>query len=141
MARANVEEGKLRGCPTCGTKVSKAKMGLRDFAWVNEALPGRVGGMDIDFCISQVRDKGKKHTRVLMLELKPAGAPISTGARLTFREFARQGYDCWAVWDEGDGTVVLGKFDRAGRVRVREEPMTQDELATRIAKWWNDGYR
>lgn len=132
MARAQVTQGKLRGCPTCGTKVSEAELNLRDFSWVNEALPGKVGGMDIDFCISSART-GK----TLMLEMKPPGAYISMGARLTFKEFVKKGCDVWVVWGPGeDGNVEVAHVMANGQLTSTYE-CSQDVLAHTIAVWWD----
>ena len=133
MARAAEKGGLLKTCPTCGTSVGKVNMGLRDFRWVNEALPGRVGGMDLDFCVTQ-----NITGRVIFLELKPGGAPVSRGARLTFALFAGRGDTCWVVWDLGDGMVERGVFDKAGRVQ-RRTTMTQEELAEDLGGWWDSG--
>jgi hypothetical protein len=133
MARAAVREGVLRGCPTCGTKVADVDIGLRDFRWVNEYLPGKVGGMDIDFMLTQ-----SKTDRVLLLEMKPAGARISVGARLTFQTLIHLGADVMVVWDQGDGNVDwcwLGAQAELGAIAV----CTQDELAARIKTWWEAG--
>lgn len=133
MSRSQERDGLLRGCPTCGTKVDDAHLGLRDFRWVNEYLPGRLGMMDIDGCLTQA-----KTGRVLMMELKPKGAFISTGARLTFQLFVQRGFDVWIVWDQGDGMVERAKVDKAGTLR-RTERMSRNRLARMVQDWWNQG--
>lgn len=134
MARAQVKEGVLRGCPVCGTKVSDVDLGLRDFRWLNEALPGKLGGMDVDFVLSQ-----SKTGRVLHIEMKPPGARISFGARLTYAVYVKDGYDCWAAWGpDSEGNVQRGVFDKAGRVQ-RVVTMTQDEFSEDVALWWECG--
>ena len=134
MARKQVKDGVLRGCPTCGTPVEDADLKMRDFRWVNEALPGKVGGMDIDFVVSQLKTK-----RVLHLELKPPGAPVSMGARMTFAVYVQLGLDAWAVWGpHDDGTVTRMRFNATGQL-FDKQTMTQDELAESIASWWAAG--
>jgi hypothetical protein len=108
-------------------------MGLRDFRWVNDALPGKLGLMDIDGTLTQAQTG-----RVLMLELKPAGAYISKGARLTYKLFVRAGFDVWVVWDHEDGTVERGHFDRAGNIRGVAR-VTQEALAAEVVAWWEEG--
>lgn len=135
MARATLARGQLVACPTCGTDVVSADIGLRDFAWVNQALPGRVGGMDLDFLITQAGTD-----RALVLEMKPMGATLSLGARLTFALLRRKGMAVWMVWDQFNGNVQLAQLDKEATVGDLEE-MTQAELADRIAEWWNRGVR
>jgi len=133
MSRKNEPDGELRGCPTCGTRVAEADLGLRDYRWVNEVLPEHIGLMDIDGCLSQYNTG-----RVLMLELKPRGARVSTGARLTFALFVLAGMDVWVVWDIGKNRVKVGVCNEEGRVvNIRE--MTRDRCAKKVLKWWNDG--
>lgn len=135
--RASEKEGKLRGCPTCGTKVTDAHIGMRDFGWVNEVLPGRLGLMDIDGTLTQASTG-----RVLMLELKPKGAPISMGARLTFALFVKAGFDVWYVWDQADPTryqrvkVAVANIDGSPGT-IRE--LTKSRLANLVKGWWEDG--
>lgn len=133
MARADVKDGVLRGCPVCGTPVEEAALGLRDFRWVNEVLPNHIGGMDVDFVLSQARSQ-----RALHLELKPRGAPLSRGARLTLALYVQLGLDAWVVWDLGDGQVRRGLVDPRGQVR-NIRTMTVTELAEDVAAWWDAG--
>lgn len=134
MARADVENGKLRGCPVCGTKVEKAQLALRDFSWVNESLPGKLGGMDVDFVLSQF-----KTGRVLHIEMKPTGVPISLGAKMTYAVYRRHGLDAWAVWGPDEyGRVERGYFDTAGKVRSIEQ-MPVSLFAEEVALWWAAG--
>lgn len=133
MARADEPQGLLRGCPTCGTPVSEAKLGLRDYRWVNDALPGKVGGMDIDFTINQARTG-----RALMLEFKPEGAYLSTGHRLTFALFVKKGIDVWVIWEQKDGSVKVGPVNKSGHTPVIEH-MPIGKLRTLIREWWNEG--
>lgn len=132
MSRATQKDGLLRGCPTCGTRVSEADLGLRDYRWVNEALPGKVGGMDLDFCISQARTG-----RALFLEFKPAGGLVSTGARLTFKLLREKGFEVWVVWDRGDivdvSPVLLN--GELGKKRI----LDRAALAEDIRAWWDAG--
>jgi hypothetical protein len=133
MARATEHRGKLIGCPTCGTKVKDIDIGLRDFRWVNEALPGKVGLMDIDGCITQAATG-----RALMMELKPKDDVVSTGARLTYALFRNLGIEVWLAWDEGDGWVkvcemmVDGSWGRARKMR-------RTTLARHVREWWDEG--
>lgn len=133
MARAQVKDGALRGCPTCGTKVAQADLRLRDFSWVNEALPGKVGGMDIDFTLSSARTG-----RTLMLEMKPPGAYVSVGAKLTFKEFVRKGCDVWVVWGpDADDHVEVAHVTKSGNLTSRYR-VPLSVLATTVALWWED---
>lgn len=133
MARQQVEGGALRECPTCATPVSEAvNLGLRDFSWVNSHLPGKLGFMDVDGMLHQAQTG-----RILVLELKPRGARISRGARLTFDHLVSIGFDVWYVWDLGAGLVDVSPATPGGW--VTPERLTRDELADDIAGWWEEG--
>ena len=121
----------LRGCPVCGTKVKDINIGLRDFRWVADALPGRVAPMDLD-CVLERRG------HVLIIELKPGGAPLPLGQRLTLKNFARMpDIDVWVVWEQADGKVEAGVLDRNGNV-VFVESMTVRALNLRVTKWFEE---
>jgi len=133
MARAAVKEGLLRGCPTCGTRVADADLGLRDFAWVNEALGNKLGLMDLDGVLTQASTG-----RMLVLEMKPRGAYITTGARLTFALLVKAGYQCWVLWDQGNGRVKFSELNEAGRpVKIRE--LLVERVARLVSQWWDEG--
>lgn len=131
--RATEKHGILRGCPTCGTKVSQTALGLRDFQWVNEVLPGKLGLMDLDGCLSQAATG-----RALFLELKPKGERISIGARLTFALLVRSGFDVWVIWDMGSGRVKVAECNDSGRTPVVRE-MTKQRAANLVKAWWEAG--
>jgi len=133
MSRTTVKDGVLRGCPVCGTPVAEAALGLRDYRWVNEALGNKLGLMDIDGVLSQAGTG-----RVLMLELKPRGARISTGARLTFALFVKAGFDCWVLWDQENGRVKLAELNDKGRP-INFKDMTIKRAATLVKRWWDEG--
>lgn len=133
MARAQVEEGKLRGCPVCGTKVADVDLKLRDFGWVNEALPGKVGLMDLDGVLSCAAT-GK----TLILEMKPPGAYVSVGAKLTFRELVRKGCDVWVIWGpDSEVHVELAHVTRSGNLTSRVRLPLAD-AAQLVALWWSE---
>lgn len=133
MARADVKEGILRGCPVCGTKVKDADLGLREYGWLNEALPGKVGLMDADAMLTQASTG-----RALFLEFKPRSERISTGARLTFALFVKAGFDVWVIWDVGKDRVKVGECNERGRTPVVRE-MTKKRAARLVALWWEEG--
>jgi hypothetical protein len=108
--------------------VSKVKMGLRDYRWVSNALPGRVAPMDLD-CVLE------RGGSFLCMEFKPGGAPLPLGQRLTLKALVRQGWDVWVAWEQDDGSVHVGAMDRRGEVPFVEE-LTQDELTERVTDWW-----
>jgi hypothetical protein len=120
---------KLRGCPVCGTRVTDVNIGLRDFRWVNQHLPKRVGMMDIDGLLER---KGN----VLALELKPPGASISVGARMTFRTLVRMGMDIWVVWQKTPTVVEVGEVDWSGEIGEVTQ-MSVTVLAGLIAEWYD----
>lgn len=119
----------LRGCPTCGTKVSNVDMGLRDYRWVSESLPGRVAPMDLD-CVLE------KNGRFLVMEFKPGGAPLPLGQRLTLKRLVRLGMDVWVVWEDGE-RVEVGAMDRNGEVPFVSE-MRKNKLARKVQQWFEE---
>lgn len=132
VARTNQEDN-LRGCPTCGTKVSDVQMGLRDYSgWLSEHLPGRVSGADIDCVLEQSRTG-----RVLFFEFKRKGQTLPTGQRLLLRAMVRKGIDVWVVWEDSTH-VECGTLDENGEVLFVER-MTKGALGRKARKWWNAG--
>jgi hypothetical protein len=118
----------LRGCPTCGTPVAGLSLGLRDYRWVSEALPGREAPMDLD-CVLE------KAGHVLIMENKPLGMPLPLGQRLTLKTFVRLGCDVWVVWEDEDGThAEVGSMDRNGNINFVER-MTINKLRRRVTAW------
>lgn len=121
---------RLRGCPLCRTPVADAQLGLRDFKWVADALPGRVAPMDIDSVL-------EKNGRILMMEMKPKGMAIPLGQRITLRAFANlKTVDVWVVWEEEGGVwVEVGAMDRHGDIPFVER-MRVTKLKNRVTDWF-----
>ncbi len=136
MARKTENDGELRECPVCETPLDKAvNLGLRDFNWVNEELPGKIGLMDLDGVLSQASTG-----RMLVLELKPKGALVSRGARIAFGTLVKSGFDVWIVWDLGKGRVKLGECnDKGWPQNVRE--LTRKRAAKLVVNWWLEGVK
>lgn len=132
--RKDQKEGKLRACPCCETPLpDTTDLGLRDFSWVNDELPGALGLMDFDGVLTQ-----HKTGRMLVLELKPKSKPVSIGARLAFSQLVKAGYDVWVLWDQGNGRVKVGECNDQGRTPVVKEYTTK-RVAVLIRHWWEDG--
>jgi hypothetical protein len=129
---SRTEREALRKCPTCATPATEAALGLRDYRWVNAAFPGNVGGMDIDFMVDQ-----HKTGRMLAMEFKPAGAYITTGARLTFASLRKKGVDVWAAWDHGDH-VRWSELDSYGEP-LKHVAGSRDDLRRSVRGWWDEG--
>ena len=104
-------------------------MGLRDYRWVADALPGRVAPMDIDMMLER---RGK----FLVAEFKPKGAPLPMGQRLTLKALVRLGMDVWVVWEDEDRAEV-GAMDRHGNVPFVED-MRQNRLRRRVSDWFRE---
>jgi hypothetical protein len=107
-------------------------MGLRDYRWVSEALPGRVAPMDLD-CVLE------RHGSMLVMEFKPKGAPVPLGQRLTLKHLVRIGADVWVVWEDGE-RVEVGAMDRHGNVPFVEE-MRKNRLRKRVTDWFHEATR
>lgn len=120
----------LRGCPTCGTKVTEVQMGLRDYRWVADALPGRVAPMDLDSVL-------ERNGHVLIMEFKPHGMALPLGQRLTLKAFVRKpNTRVWVVWeDENKKHAEVGEMDRNGNVNFVER-MTIAKLRNKVATWF-----
>jgi hypothetical protein len=114
-------------------------MGLRHYARVNSHLPGKVGGMDIDWILEQ-----SKTDRLLAIEFKPSRAPLQQGQRRTLHWFKRHKADVWIVNDGKflrDGIVEVAVMEDDGFFRKWFGPMTEDQLGQRICAWWEWGLR
>lgn len=136
MSRANEANGVLKACPVCETPVDQAvNLGLKDFAWANEALPGRLGLMDFDGVLHQA-----KTGRMLVLEFKPRGARVSTGARMTFSGLIKDNpnYDVWIVWDQGNGRVKVAAVNDKGYTPSVKE-YTRAQAGVLVRQWWEKG--
>lgn len=119
----------LRGCPVCGTPVKDVDLHLRDFQWVNQHLPGKVGMMDIDGAL-------ERNGWVLHVEMKPGAAPLPLGQRLTFKTYVRLGIDVWVVWTKSRTLVEVGRMDANGELGEVKR-MKVDTLARRIREWFD----
>lgn len=122
----------LRGCPLCGTPVEELQLGLRDYRWLGDALPGRVAPMDLD-CVLE------KNGRFLVLEFKPGGAPLPMGQRLTLRALVRTGADVWVVWEKPDDTghVDVAVMDRHGSTKFTAR-ITVSKLRSKVSEWYTE---
>lgn len=121
----------LRGCPTCGTRVADTDMGLRDYRWVSDSLPGRVAPMDLD-CVLE------RGGHFLVMEFKPKGANLPLGQRLTLKALVRLGMDVWVVWEDKDGkTAEVGSMDRNGNVPFVES-LRLKQLESRVSTWFKE---
>lgn len=134
--RKDQDNGVLKKCPTCDTPVADAKqLSLRDYTWVNEKLPEKLGLMDFDGVLHQYPTG-----RMLVLEFKPPGARLSMGARLTFAALVQSGYDVWVIWDMGKNRVKVGQCNDRGHTPVVKE-MTRNRCATLVKQWWEAGVK
>lgn len=112
----------LRGCPTCGTKVSEVSLGLRDYRWVSKYLPGKVAPMDFDGVL-------ERNGHFLIMEFKPDGVKPGVGQARTLRA-ARRFADVWVI--QGDGPMVDVDFGD-GFIQL-----SVDELAQEVALWFEE---
>jgi len=103
-------------------------MGLRDYRWVADALPGRIAPMDLD-CVLE------RHGRFLVMEFKPEGGPLPMGQRLTLKQLVRKGMDVWVVWELPEEWVQVGSMDRNGNVLFIED-MRVNRLRRRVSEWF-----
>lgn len=133
MSRDQEKDGRLRGCPLCGTPVDQANIGLRDFAWLNNELPGKIGGMDIDLMLTNNRAG-----LAMAFELKPYGANVSLGARMTLKFLVQHGIRCFLVWEGEDthsGMVLVSEMMHDGTVTdTFDSPLDTMQFAQWVAR-------
>jgi hypothetical protein len=130
-------EDRLRKCPTCLGDLPEEGLGLRDFKWIESALPGRAGASDIDFVLEQ-----SKTGRVLIIEHKPdMPGQLPMGQRIMLKRFVRvEGFDVWIAWEEDDHMhVKVGAMDRNGQVPFIER-MPVEKFRVRVTEWWQAGF-
>ena len=91
------DDERLHTCPTCGSDAEHIQkgLGLRDYRWINDVLPGKEGCMDGDAIY-------EKKGHVLMLETKPArkseGLGMGLGQLITLKALVRKGVYVLMVW-------------------------------------------
>jgi hypothetical protein len=123
-----VTNAPLRGCPLCHTPIADVDIGLRDYRWLGEALPGRVAPTDIDFLLER---RGK----FLIHEYKPKGMPVNKGQRIALTRLVRKGFDVWLV--QGDGPVKVEDLGANGRAK-RTDIMELGDLAGDVGRWFEE---
>jgi len=121
----------LRGCPLCGTRVAAVNLGLRDYTWLGDTLPGRVAPTDLDFVL-------EKNGCFLVLEFKGDGAPLPQGQRITLKTLVRKGFDVWVVWSD-DTKRVLAAFAMNERGETKT-PVAFSRASLRLAvhSFWEE---
>ena len=125
----------IRTCPLCQHPVEPGELGLRDYAWLSDALPGRNGATDFDAVFTQNRTG-----RSLILEFKPGAAPLPMGQRLALQLFVLMGSDVWVAWDSDPQAIRVHKMDQNGQlssVRV----VTKDQFSGMLSEWWAKGLK
>lgn len=121
----------LRKCPTCLTPVDETHLGLRDFRWASDALPGKVAPMDVDFVL-------ERNGRFLVIEFKPIDMRVGMGQLITLKALEAIGMEVWLV--RGDGPSVTVECLDDGHW---SEPAatTVDLLAQSVAAWFDEASR
>ncbi len=119
----------LSTCPTCGA--DNTDIGLRNFTWLFDVLPGRVAATDLDCIIEQ-----HKTGRILCIEFKPSFY-VPRGQSLLFDALIHQGWDVWVVVDKdlAKDRVGLQSWPLVGPPKW----MTVAELKKTVAAWWAAG--
>jgi hypothetical protein len=119
----------LRGCPLCKTKVTEVQLGLRDYRWITDRLPGKVAPMDGDFILERNGD-------FLFMEFRQPGEPISMGKRITIEGLrALEGVEFWIVEapdEHGPETEVKVTWNE-----TVQEVMSRQRLEEYILKWYD----
>ena len=120
----------LRSCPTCGADYDPEKLGLRDYSWLVDEVPG---ASDLDFVLEQ-----KLTGRMLVMEFKSAGESLPLGQRLLLKTLVRKGCDVWVVWQQRRGRVHRVTMDGAGRLSPVVS-LTREQLSAQVLAWWREG--
>ena len=118
----------LRRCPTCLAPASESKLGLRDYQWLGDALPGKVSPMDCDFVL-------ERNGNFLIIEFKQADGYVPTGQFITLKALERMGAEVWLV--RGDGPRVTVEVLLNGEWMPPFD-ITVDELAKETRKWFEE---
>jgi hypothetical protein len=110
-------------------------LGLRDYSrWLNNVLPGKVGGSDIDLALHQ-----ESSDRVLFVEYKEPNKRLSVGQRLLLRAMKKRGIEVWVAWGPyKDGTYKAGPMDDAGETPFLQV-LSEAELGAKVRQWWYSG--
>jgi len=122
----------LRGCPMCGTKVEDINLGMRDYRWLGDALPGRIAPTDIDFLLETNND-------FLVLEFKPKGVPVTRGQAIAMKRMVKKGFEVWVVWGEGDEVDVANLHANGHMTRAVGVP--KPVLAAKVGEWFREHVR
>lgn len=131
------ETERLRACPTCGAE--DRDMGLRDYIWLEDILPGRAGGTDIDCLIDQ-----EYADRDLVLEFKPSKW-VNRGQARLFNRMVPKGFDVWVIVDKNlaNDELLMGVWSPSANNNqggvVSWHQLTLHELRVAVANWWNLG--
>lgn len=120
----------LRSCPTCGGEFNPEALGLRDYSWLNEVVPG---ASDLDFALEQ-----KSTGRLLIVEFKSQGQRLPMGQRLLLKTLARKGCDIWVAWQKRNGSIDVADLDGRGEL-VGFRNLTREGLAAAVDAWWATG--
>lgn len=133
--RTDVKDGILRGCPVCRTKVDQANLGLRDYRWLEDALPGKAGPTDLDFVLQQASTG-----RCLVLEYKPPNGSVALGQRIALRHLVQSGFDVWVVREPSsvtdDAKCEVALMDERGDLSPWI-PTTVLGLREMVRAWWD----
>jgi len=120
----------LRSCPICGSDYDPERLGLRDYSWLTDTLPG---ASDIDFVLEQ-----KTTGRVLICEFKSAGEHLPLGQRLLLKTMVRKGCDVWVVWQRKDHKVQRAAMNGAGGLGPVAS-LTRQQFSRQVQAWWDSG--
>jgi hypothetical protein len=134
-------------CPICIRPMNdstKKWVGLRDHRVVNDYLPNKLGGSDIDFVLHQAGWNTRDGIdRCLMVELKKEKSPYSLGQKLMYRYFRGMGVQVWLVQDDDlfeGGTVKVNRLDKLAN-QTEWVVYTRNEYCEAVHAWWKAGLK
>lgn len=105
-------------------------MGLRDYRWLEDVLPARVGATDLD-CVLEQHSTG----RILVLEFKP-NRYVPRGQAILFDGLLAQGFDIAIIIDKDhdDNKFVYSWW---GENEWKETNLAG--IRRLVRTWWNRG--
>jgi len=125
-----VNQPPLRTCPLCGSAYDAEKLGLRDYSWLTDTIPG---ASDVDFVVEQ-----QSTGRLLAAEFKSEGERLPKGQRLLLKTLVRKGCDVWVCWQLHNGRIqryVMNGTGNFGSMVV----LTRQQFSKQVHAWWAEG--
>lgn len=123
---ARTEEQSLRKCPTCGGEYDD--LGMRDFRWLAEILPGKAGATDLDCLIHH----WKRHAILLIETSETKWVP--RGKAILLDELTDSKVPTWDIYIVVDKHFPHLLVSKWGHPEWKE--MHIEEFSGLVRFWW-----